>query len=127
MGCKFCEIAAGRDLTPLVEEWDDAVAIVPLNPVTPGHLLVIPATHVERAGVDPEVTGRMFAYADWLATDRRAHSGYTDYNLIVNAGLDAGQTVFHLHIHVVPRRAGDMLMMPWTYQQIAARNTVGGA
>lgn len=126
-GCDFCGIASGRILTPLLEEWEDAVAIRPRNPVTPGHLLVIPALHVERAGVDPDVTGRMFAYADWLAAEQGRLHGYSDYNLIVNGGPEAGMTVPHLHIHIVPRRAGDGLPLPWTPQQIVARNQVGGA
>lgn len=106
--CVFCAIIADRSklVTPLVHEWSDAVAVVPLNPCTSGHLMVIPKAHVEDAIEDPIVTMAAMGRAVSIAV-RHAH-------IITNAGWRANQTIQHLHIHIVPRREGDGLMMPWT-------------
>lgn len=114
--CPFCEIAAGRAPATVVREWDDAIAIVPLNPVTDGHLLVLPREHVTDFADDPAVSGHAMNRAAELAGDYPAGS----MNLITSRGSAATQTVFHLHLHLVPRRAGDGLALPWTRQQAAA-------
>jgi histidine triad (HIT) family protein len=132
--CVFCNIIAGyRDAT-VIETWDDAIAFIPLDPCTPGHTLVVPLQHVERAGVTAAVTGMAFARADELANRLAVKSiswgerwAFTDFHLAVNAGPDAGMTVPHLHVHIVPRRPGDGLAMPWTAQQTAARHAAGVA
>jgi histidine triad (HIT) family protein len=87
------------------------VSFEPLNPVTPGHLLVVPGVHVEHAGVAPEVTAGTMHFAAELA-----HL-FESANLITSIGTPATQTVRHLHIHVVPRREGDGLALPWTAQK----------
>jgi len=106
MTCVFCQIVNGESPAKIVQRWDDAVAIVPLNPVTPGHVLVIPADHVEDYTTKPEVTAAAFK--------RAAELGTPPSNLITSAGSPATQTVFHLHVHVVPRLDGDGLHLPWT-------------
>lgn len=104
--CVFCEIADGRGPATVIRRWSDAVAIVPLNPVVDGHLLVLPTSHVSDATEDPQVTA---------ATMRRAAElAQPPCNIIASAGLEATQTVFHLHLHIVPRRADDGLALPWT-------------
>jgi histidine triad (HIT) family protein len=85
----------------------------PLNPVTPGHLLVIPVRHVMDAAEDPDLTGRVFAAAARIA---RESGGDPSCNLITSVGGAATQSVYHLHAHVVPRRHGDGLRLPWTQQ-----------
>lgn len=107
--CPFCAIVAGELSAERVHEWSDAVAIVPINPVVSGHVLVIPRVHVADASVDPLVTGMAAARAAELASSSSEH-----FNLITSAGEDATQTVPHLHWHLVPRRAGDGLALPWT-------------
>ena len=89
------------------------VAFRPLNPVTPGHFLVVPRKHVLQAIDAPAHAGRALKFAGELAVDM----GLVAANFITSAGRDATQTVFHLHMHVVPRRAGDGLALPWTGQQ----------
>src|SRR5690606_22895948 len=111
--CVFCRIVARRAPARVVREWPDAVAIVPLRPVTAGHTLVIPRCHVADATVCPEVSGAVMRRAAELAVP--------PCNLITSAGEAATQSVWHLHIHVVPRRAGDGLPLPWTPQQAAQR------
>lgn len=109
--CVFCAIVAGTAPADVVMHWHDAIAIVPLNPVVDGHLIVIPRVHVADAGVDPLVTATTMARAAHLLQQLPAA------NLITSMGTAATQTVFHLHVHVVPRAAGDRLPLPWTPQQ----------
>jgi len=104
--CVFCAIVAGEAPATVIREWPDAIAIVPLRPVAPGHVLVIPRTHVADATVDPDVTA--------VTMRRAAELAVPPCNLITSAGRPATQTVFHLHIHVVPRRVGDGLALPWS-------------
>ncbi|MFD5588776.1 HIT family protein [Streptomyces sp. NPDC127063] len=111
--CVFCEIVAGTAPATIVREWPDAMAIVPLGPVTPGHVLVIPRQHVANVGEDPAVSGAAAARAAELAAELPAA------NVITSMGSAATQTVFHLHWHVVPRAEGDGLPLPWTPQQTA--------
>jgi histidine triad (HIT) family protein len=112
--CVFCDIIAGTAPAEKVFDWPAAIAIVPRHPVTPGHILVLPKPHVPDASVDPMLTGLVAAYAAKFA---HAWTKDGDYNLIVNCGVDASQTVEHLHWHIVPRYKGDGLTLPWTGQQ----------
>lgn len=121
--CKFCAIIRGDAPAVIVHKWNDVIAIVPLGPVTDGHVLVIPRKHVADAAEDRITTGMTFLRAAELAAERERDGAF---NLITSRGVDATQTVFHLHVHIVPRRANDGLPLPWTPQQIVARNQVGG-
>lgn len=107
--CPFCEINTGRAPATFVHEWSDTIAIIPLNPVVDGHTLVIPKRHVTDFADDPDVTG---------ATARRTAQLCRDLdlvhaNLITSRGVHATQSVFHLHLHLVPRAANDGLALPW--------------
>ena len=106
--CPFCEIVAGRAPAKIVHEWDDAVAFVPLNPVAEGHALVVPRKHVASYVVDPEVSALTMRRAAELM--RWAHR---PSNIITSAGPEATQSVFHLHLHIVPRAKDDGLALPW--------------
>jgi histidine triad (HIT) family protein len=110
MRCPFCEIVAGR-APGVFATWRDAVAIEPLNPVTPGHLLVVPRQHVADAAENPQVAAVTMERAAALAIR------YDAANIITSIGEAATQTVEHLHLHVVPRRPGDGLALPWTGQR----------
>lgn len=109
--CPFCQIVAGDAPAKIVAEWDDALAIVPLSPVTDGHVLVIPRCHVQDAAAMPDVTASTMRRAAELA------GAAAPCNLITSVGAEATQTVYHLHIHVVPRHAGDGLALPWTAKE----------
>lgn len=110
--CPFCRIVAGDAPATLVREWRETIAIVPLNPIVEGHTLVIPKTHVEDFTDAAHVTA---------TTMHRAaeHAGGLPgaMNLITSRGVEATQTVFHLHVHLVPRRPGDGIALPWTGQE----------
>lgn len=117
--CPFCEIVAGRAPATILEDWPDVMAIVPLNPVTPGHVLIIPKVHVPDLTTNPGLTGTVTAYAARYA----AEWGVGDCNVITSRGAAATQSVAHLHLHVVPRADGDGLRLPWTGQTIDAPTT----
>jgi len=87
------------------------VAIKPLNPVTPGHLLVIHSNHTDSAADDPEQAGFLVAFAAKYVAKEGC-----DANIIVSVGPAASQTIEHTNVHIVPRTAGDGLMLPWTGQ-----------
>lgn len=103
--CVFCDIIAGDEPAEFVRRWTDAVAIVPLNPVTPGHVLVIPRAHVVDASDRPHIAAQ--------AMERAASIAVPPFNIITSAGKEATQSVFHLHLHVVPRAENDGLALPW--------------
>jgi len=87
----------------------DFLSFTPLDPITPGHLLVIPVIHVDDASTESHITGVAFELASTIADE----TGYKHYNLIVNKGADADQTVFHLHVHIVPRYKDDDTVTIW--------------
>jgi len=111
--CVFCAIITGDAPAPkyLTEMGEHCVVFEPLNPVTPGHLLVVPKRHVDNAAEDPNLTADVMRAASVMA------GKFPAANIITSLGADATQTVFHLHIHVVPRRPADGLHLPWTGQR----------
>jgi histidine triad (HIT) family protein len=112
--CIFCKIVAGELPSQRVDEDELTVAFMDLNPATRGHALVVPRRH---AGDLLEIDGVDLA-ATILAAQRLARRavpalGADGVNLINSCGADAWQTVFHLHVHVIPRYKGDPLTLPW--------------
>jgi histidine triad (HIT) family protein len=108
--CVFCErIEKGE------YDYGDyySVAFRPLKPVTENHWLVVPMLHVADAMTAPQVTGSTFQFASVLAHELKLGS----CNLITSAGIPATQSIFHFHVHVVPRQAEDGLKLPWTGQE----------
>ena len=101
--CVFCEIIAGRAPATIVREWHSDIAIVPFNPVTNGHVIVIPRVHVPDATTSANVSGQTMRQAARLAR------GMGPCDIITSVGAEATQTVLHLHVHVIPRQAGDGL------------------
>ncbi|MEX0683867.1 MAG: HIT domain-containing protein [Dehalococcoidia bacterium] len=108
-GCIFCTILAGEAPASMVSEDDLVVAFVDIRPVSDGHTLVIPRAHYETADQVPEpVAGRMMAVAGRIANAlERSGVRMDGYNLWVANGEGAGQEVFHVHLHVLPRFPGD--------------------
>ena len=105
--CLFCRIAEGEISADVIHEDDQVVAFRDINPQAPTHVLVIPREHV--ASVDEleedhaELVGRLFLVARDVARDE----GLDDegYRLVVNTGAGAGQSVFHIHLHLLGGRA----------------------
>lgn len=122
VGCVFCP--ANWPKLDIVEKWvGGAVAIVkPLNPVTEGHALVIYRHHDESVAATADATSR-------AAVLMKVAAGYISVNklsanIITSIGADATQTVFHTHLHIVPRRPDDGLALPWTGQKLREAATV---
>lgn len=116
--CIFCRIAAGKAPAKHLGSWISTAVIEPLNPVTPGHLIVIPRAHVADAVEDPSVTATvMHDAAMCVSMVRRFDARYESVNFITSVGVPATQSVFHLHIHIVPRAIDDGLTLPWTGQK----------
>ena len=104
--CIFCEIVAGRANAYRFYEDDKTIAFLDLFPITRGHVLVVPKRHVDRLTELPRQD-----YADFLgalsAVCQRIERLSPHYNVGLNQGKLAGQIVFHLHFHVIPRYAVD--------------------
>jgi histidine triad (HIT) family protein len=104
--CIFCRIIAGEIPASFVHRDDDLVAIEDLNPQAPTHLLLIPRAHIPRVlDLKPEHTpilGKIFDASARIARERQLENGY---RLVVNNGPEAGQTVYHLHFHLLGGRA----------------------
>ena len=111
MDCVFCSIVAGVAPSRQVYADDDVVAFLDIRPVKPGHTLVIPRRHTpDLAGLPGEDGAAIFAGAGRVAAALRASTLAADgVNLVLNDGRAAFQTVFHSHMHVVPRHHGDRL------------------
>ncbi len=112
--CAFCQIVRGERPARVVGESPDALAFFPPRPVCPGHTIVIPKTHIRDLWADGSVpaAGLMQAVIRTGQAIRRALRP-EGMNLISSAGQAASQTVFHLHLHVVPRWSGDPIGTIW--------------
>lgn len=107
--CVFCEIVAGTAPAIRVYEDDDYLGILDIRPFTRGHTLVIPRKHyVDLTDTPPDTLAGMAVVGQRIARAARASGlGTTATNFAINDGKAAFQTVFHIHLHVVPRRDGD--------------------
>ncbi|MFI7504805.1 HIT family protein [Streptomyces sp. NPDC049687] len=112
--CPFCEIVAGRAPARIVHESPHALAFLPLNPATPGHTLVVPRQHVRDLWqLTPETAHPVMDSVLLVARGIEAALSPEGLNLINSAGEAASQTVFHLHMHLVPRWTGDAMGPLW--------------
>lgn len=107
--CIFCRIVADEIPATFVHRGATATAFMDINPLTPGHLLVIPNRHYARLGDAPaETWAHVMRITRRLAGALRASDLHAEgINLLVADGAVAGQEVAHLHVHVIPRAAGD--------------------
>lgn len=106
MSCLFCKIAAGEIPADVVHETERVMAFRDLNPQAPTHVLVIPRVHFDNAAAlaatDPAYAGEVLAVAADVAAAEGLAGGY---RLVANTGVDAGQTVDHLHWHLLGGRS----------------------
>lgn len=109
MSCVFCAIADGTAPAVRIHEDDDYLAILDIRPFTRGHTLVIPKRHSADLTDTPAATlAGMLAVGQRIARATRASGlAATGNNLAINDGKSAMQSVFHIHLHVIPRRDGD--------------------
>jgi len=112
--CLFCRIVAGDVPATRVHEDERTVAFMDINPATRGHLLVVPRAHAaDLLEIPAEDLAACARTAQVLAQRQRDRLGADGINLINSCGEHAWQTVFHFHVHVIPRYAGDPLRLPW--------------
>ncbi|WFR72280.1 HIT family protein [Prescottella defluvii] len=107
--CVFCAIIAGESEASIVYDDEHTIAFMDIRPFTPGHLLVVPKTHAANlAALDPADGGRLFQVGQRMAAALRESTVAADgINFFLADGAAAGQEVFHVHLHVVPRTVGD--------------------
>jgi histidine triad (HIT) family protein len=105
MNCLFCRIVQGEIPAKIVKQNEHALAFRDINPAAPTHVLVIPKVHVTDVSevTDAATLGQVFALAREVALDEGLAEG--GYRLVVNTGANAGQSVFHLHMHVLGGRS----------------------
>jgi histidine triad (HIT) family protein len=112
--CIFCKIVAGELPGAIVDEDERTLAFMDINPATRGHALVIPRRHVKNLlEIEPDELAATAIAAQRLAARMPDRLGAAGVNLINSCGQVAWQTVFHFHIHVIPRYADDPLRLPW--------------
>ena len=124
--CIFCKIIAGDIPSATIYENDEFKVILDRFPSGEGHALILPKNHVANIfEIDPEQAGRLFALAAKLAKAMKEVLGFEHMNILQNNGTGAGQTVFHFHLHLIPRWEGDGINIGWiptepTDEEIAA-------
>jgi histidine triad (HIT) family protein len=100
--CLFCKIVAGEIPSKKIFENESTYAFEDIAPRAPTHIIVVPKAHVRKIAdaTDSELVGRLLLAAARVARDR----GLSDYRLVINNGPGAGQTIFHLHVHLLGGR-----------------------
>jgi histidine triad (HIT) family protein len=111
MSCVFCEIVAGHAPASIVFEDERTVTFLDVRPVASGHMLVVPRRHAASlAELDPEDGAQLFRVGMRAASALRASTLPVEgVNFYLTDGEAAGQTVYHVHLHVIPRQQGDGL------------------
>lgn len=112
--CIFCKLANGVFETNKIYEDDDFTVILDAAPATKGHALILPKEHYANIyEVDDETAGKAFKLAKKLAIHMKDKLNCDGVNVVQNNEEAAGQTVFHLHIHLIPRYRGDGAFIQW--------------
>jgi histidine triad (HIT) family protein len=112
--CIFCKIVAGEIPASIVDEDERTIAFMDVAPATRGHVLVIPRAHSsDLLSVEPEDLSAVALAAQRLAKRAAERLGAEGINLLNSCGRTAWQTVFHFHVHVIPRYKDDPLKLPW--------------
>ena len=113
--CAFCRIVNGSELAHIVYEDEDSIAFLDRRPVAEGHSLVVPRTHARTLlDVDPTSAGALMIAATHVARIVDRALGPDGLTVFQTNEVAGGQSVFHVHLHLVPRWQGDNLVAPWT-------------
>jgi histidine triad (HIT) family protein len=113
--CIFCKIVAGELPATKIDEDDRTISFMDINPGTRGHALVIPKEHArDLIEISPENLAAVAQAAQRLAKRMPDALGVDGINVVNSCGSAAWQTVFHFHLHVIPRYDDDTMRLPWT-------------
>ncbi len=116
--CIFCKIADGKIPSAKVYEDDKTIAFLDISPASKGHCLVIPRKHSESLDkMQSEDAAAVINAAQKVAKAVHGALKADGYNVLMNNGKEAGQVVFHAHLHVVPRFKGDGIMIKWEHKK----------
>ena len=113
--CIFCKIAGGEIPSSTVYEDDDFRVILDLGPASKGHALILPKQHFkDLCELDPAIAAKALPLAGkiWCG-DEEKHWAAAGFNVVQNNGISAGQTVFHFHVHIIPRYENGPDMVTW--------------
>jgi histidine triad (HIT) family protein len=111
--CSFCDLIRGAAEVSICYEDAKAIAFMDIQPVNAGHVLVVPRAHYETLHDLPhDLAMHLFDVAMRIAPVIRRVAGADDMNIVVNSGAHAGQNIFHYHVHLIPRTAGDGFDIP---------------
>lgn len=112
--CIFCKIAAGEIPSATLYEDDDFRVILDIEPASKGHALILPKEHYANLyELDDELAAKAMVLAKKMITKLTDILGCDGYNVVQNNGTVAGQTVFHFHMHLIPRYQGDGVKLGW--------------
>jgi len=112
--CIFCKIVAGELPARIVDRDEHTIAFMDINPATRGHALVVPRVHTpDLLSIGPDQLAAVTCAAQRLAARATERLRADGINVINSCGAAAWQTVFHFHLHVIPRYEGDPLRLPW--------------
>ena len=112
--CIFCRIAAGEIPSATIYEDDDFRVILDLGPAAKGHALILPKAHAANLYELPdELAGKAMILAKKITSFLKDALPCDGYNVVQNNGESAGQTVFHFHMHLIPRHEGDHAGITW--------------
>ena len=112
--CIFCKLAGGEIPTATLYEDEDFRVILDANPAAKGHALIIPKEHYANLyELDDELAGKVLVLAKKMITKLPDILGCDGYNIVQNNGEAAGQTVFHFHMHLIPRFKDDGVGVTW--------------
>lgn len=117
--CIFCKLANGEIPTATLYEDEDFRVILDANPASKGHALIIPKEHYANLyELDDEIAGKAMILAKKMVTKLTDILGCDGYNLVQNNGKAAGQTVFHFHLHMIPRYKDDNVGLGWNMREL---------
>lgn len=112
--CIFCKIANGEIPAATIYEDEDFRVILDLGPASKGHALILPKSHAANIYELPdELAAKAMILAKKMATKMTEKLACDGFNIVQNNGEVAGQTVFHFHMHLIPRYAGDSVKLGW--------------
>ena len=117
--CIFCKIASGEIPSAILYEDDNFRVILDLNPASKGHALILPKCHAANIYELPDETaGDVMILAKKMAARMSEALSCDGFNILQNNGETAGQTVFHFHMHLIPRYQGDGVRLTWEHGQL---------